>query len=48
MRYNGGPGGNLKPKARANAEKYAKDLDYFQESKFIKKSAILEGIAKAA
>ena len=48
MHYNGGPGGNLNPKARANAEKYAKDLDYFQESKFIKKSSILEGIAKAA
>ena len=46
MHYNGGPGGNLKPLARANAEKYAKDLDYFQESKFIKKSAILEGMSK--
>ena len=46
MHYNGGPGGNLSPLARANAEKYAKDLDYFQESKFIKKSAILEGMSK--
>ena len=48
MHYNGGPGGNLKPLSRANAEKYAKNLDYFRESKFIKKSSILEGIAKAA
>ena len=46
MHYNGGPGGPLKPLSRANAEKYAKNLDYFQESKFIKKSAILEGMSK--
>ena len=46
MHYNGGPGGPLKPLSRANAELYAKNLDYFQESKFIKKSAILEGMSK--
>ena len=48
MHYNGGPGGQYNRLARNNAEKYKEDLKYYTESKFIKKSAILEGIAKAA
>ena len=47
--YNGGPHGYMKTKSIANAKIFAKKLKRFTESKiYIQKSAILEGIAKAA
>ena len=47
--YNGGPSGYMKTQSIANAKIFAKKLKRFTESKmYIQKSAILEGIAKAA
>ena len=47
--YNGGPDGLFKNASVKNSKAFAKTLKRFTESKmYIQKSAILEGIAKAA